>query len=198
MDKLFTAAQFYNSELNGRNFHLKAGKKGNVIEFDIKFTSEHFHHLAGLHKLKDLTRVQGNKAYIFNRVSNGKITIDDIKKSEFFSEIENRLNNFYKIKEALYGKELMIKSLHGEFNSIQADFMLTKTDKNYGYAHLFLINKNEAITVPVTFIVHPNNDYLKNNSERWTVLSVEEVRRAKESSGNCGAAPDAKKTKKLK
>lgn len=178
MDKLLTAAQFYNSELNGRNFHLKAGKKGNIIEFDIKFTSEHFHHLAGLHKLKDLTQVQGNKTYIFKKVLNGKITVDDIQKSDFFSDIENRLNNFCEIKEALYGKELMIKSLRGEFNSIQADFMLTKTDKNYGYAHLFLINKNEAITVPVTFIVHPNNDYLKNNPEKWTVLSVEEVKRA--------------------
>ena len=196
MDKLLTAAQFYNSELNGRNFHLKAGKKGNIIEFDIKFTSEHFHHLAGLHKLKDLTQVQGKKAYIFNRILNGKITIDDIKKSEFFPEIENRLNNFCEIKEALYGKELMIKSLHGEFNSIQADFMLTKTDKNYGYAHLFLINKNEAITVPVTVIVHPNNDYLKNNPERWTVLSVEEVQRVEQKAqGTAAQLPTQKKRK---
>lgn len=178
MDKLLDAAKFYNSELNGKDFRLIAAKSGRVIEFEIRFNSEHFHHLIGLQKLKDLTQVNGNRNYIFNSILNGKLTYKDIEKSEFFSDMEQRLENFKDIKSALEGEELMIKSLHGEFNSIRADFMLTHQDEGYGYAHLFLREDREAITVPVTFIINADNKYLQNNPNKWGVLSVEEVRKA--------------------
>lgn len=69
----------------------------------------------------------------------------------------------------------MMKSLHGEFNFIKADFMLTNKNDDYGYAHLFLKEKATSITVPVTFIIHHDNSYLRNNPNKWTVLSVEEI-----------------------
>jgi len=178
MDKLLDAAQYYNSELNGKDFRLIAAKNGRVIEFEIRFNSEHFHHLIGLQKLKDLTQVNGNRATIFNSILNGKLTYKDLEKSEFFPEIERRIENFKDIKSALNGEELMIKSLHGEFNSIRADFMLTHQDEGYGYAHLFLKeSEREAITVPVTFIINADNKYLQNNPNKWAVLSVEEVKK---------------------
>lgn len=53
-DKLYEAALFYEKQLNNRVFHLKAGRKGKIIEFDIVFRDEHFKHLIGFHKLIDL------------------------------------------------------------------------------------------------------------------------------------------------
>ena len=178
MEKLYDAAQFYKANLLNRKFHLKAGRKGNTIEFDIIFPANGFKHLAGLHKLTDLPEVQASSgAVLFQQIINKEITFETIYKSKFIGDCEVRLNNFKEIRTALYGKELMLKSLHGEFNSIRADFMLTHKDESYGYAHLFLKeSENFDITVPVTFIINPDNKYLQNNPNRWTVLSVDEIK----------------------
>lgn len=177
MSKLYDAAQFYKENLLNRQFHLRAGKKGNIIEFDIIFSAREFKHLAGLHKLTDLPEVQArSSAVLLQQILNKQITFENIARSEFIHQCEPRLDNFKETKAALCGKELMIKSLHGEFNSIRADFMLTHKDDKFGYAHLFLKEtEKDAITVPVTFIINSNNRYLQNNPNRWTVLSVEEV-----------------------
>ena len=175
MDKLFEAAKFYQDNLDGRKFHLKAVKKNKELEFDIVFNARNFKHLLGINKLIDL-QISNTKSEIgYIQILNKEITFADIEKSKFFHLMKPRLENFKEIKYALYSKELMVKSLHGEFNSIRADFMLTNKNEEYGYAHLFL--KGENITFPVTFIIHTDNTYLRNNPNKWTVLSVEEIKR---------------------
>ena len=67
MDKLFEAATFYKDYLLNRQFYIKAGKKGQILEFNIIFSAKEFKHLAGLHKLKDLPEVQKNKSEILLR-----------------------------------------------------------------------------------------------------------------------------------
>lgn len=96
----------------------------------------------------------------------------------FFSQIKPRLDNFYKITAALYSKQLMIKSLHGKFNSINADYMLTDVFDG-SYAHLFLKDIKSSLTIPITFIIHKNNLYLQNNPDKWSVISVTEIERSK-------------------
>lgn len=179
MEKLYDAALFYKENLLNRQFHLIAGKKGNIIELDIVFSAREFKHLTGLHKLTDLPEIKSSSsAVLFRQVLNGELTFETILRSEFLYLCEPRLDNFKDVKSALYDKELMIKSMKGEFNSIRADFMLTHKDESYGYAHLFLKKgEREEITVPVTFIVNSDNRYLQNNPNRWTVLSVEEVKK---------------------
>lgn len=63
--------------------------------------------------------------------------MENIEKSEFYHLMKSRLDNFQEIKATLNSKELMVKSLHGELNTIRADFMLTERTEEYGYAHLF-------------------------------------------------------------
>lgn len=185
MDKLYDAAQFYKENLLNKQFHLIAAKKGKTIEFDIVFSSVAFKHLAGLHKLTDLPEIQGvSGAVLYRQILDKEVTHASIARSELLQVCEPRLDNFKDIKSALNGEELMIKSLHGEFNSIRADFMLTHQDNGYGYAHLFLKESDrEAITVPVTFIINSDNKYLQNNPNKWAVLSVEEVKKASEGIG---------------
>jgi hypothetical protein len=191
MDKLLRAAEFYKENLAGRKFHLTAGKSGKKIEFDIVFNADNFKHLAGLHKLTDIPLMQRGGEIIYRQILSGQTTLEDIKKSNFFDDIEVRLDNFSELKDTLIAKKLMLKSSHGRFNSISADFMLTKQNNEYGYAHLFLGKDKgkEDYTFPVTFIIQPDNLYLINNPEKWTVLSIEEVKRAEQ-------LPTQKKTKK--
>ncbi len=175
MDKLFEAAKFYQDNLVGKRFHLVAGKNKNLIEFDIDFNIANFKHLLGLNKLSDLQISKNSSETSYLQILNNQITLADIEKSEFYDKMEPRLDHFKEIKTTLYSKELMVKSLHGEFNLIRADFMLTKTDKEYGYAHLFFKENSEAISLPVTFIINQDDYYLRNNPNKWTVLSIEEI-----------------------
>ncbi len=200
MDKLKGAAQFYNDNLINRKFRLKAGKNKQEIEFDIVFAASNFKHLIGLNKLTDLPIIsESSSAVNFRQILNNELTYADIASSKYFSEVEQRIEHFEDLNKALNGKDLMLKSQHGSFNTIIADFMLTNRDDNYGYAHLFLRNDDKkGFTVPVTYIINPDNAYLRTHAERWTVLSVEEVDRA-EKTGNRTAsqAASGEKTGKI-
>ena len=69
-----------------------AGRKGKTIEFTISFDRADFHHLAGLHKLKDNARIQtGQREAVMLDVLAGKITLPQIQKSAFYGEMEPRL-----------------------------------------------------------------------------------------------------------
>lgn len=180
MDKLFEAAKFYSDNLINKQFRLTAVKKEKTIEFDIVFAASNFKHLLGLNKLTDIPSTQNNtSAQIFRDILNTRLTYIDISQSKYFSEVEQRIEYFEDLYKALNGKDLMLKSQHGNFNTIIADFMLTNRDNNYGYAHLFMKNDaKKGYTVPITYIINPDNEYLRSHAERWTVLSVAEVKQA--------------------
>ena len=178
MDKLLEATQYYSDNLEGKKFLLRAGKKGQVLELKIFFGAEHFKHLMGLHKLKDLPVIQKSSSEIlYKRILNNQITLADISKSEYFSEMSDRLGSFHQIKDTMFSPGLMLKSSDGTFKSISADFLLAKKNDTDEYVHLFLKNSHEGITVPVTFFERQDYEYFRLNSGRWTVLSVEEVKK---------------------
>ena len=189
MDKLKSAAQFYNDNFLNRKFRLKAGKNKQEIEFDIVFAASNFKHLIGLNKLTDLPIIsESSSAVNFRQILNNELTYDYITQSKYFSEVEQRIEHFADLYKALNGKDLLLKSQHGNFNTIIADFMLTNKNDNYGYAHLFMRNDDrKGYTVPITYIINPDNAYLRTHAERWTVLSVEEVQKTeKKAQGTVG------------
>lgn len=175
MDKLYEIVEFYKKELDRRKFHLIAGKKGKLIEFDIRFGAEHFKHLFGLHKLTDIPSMRDKSKSIYQGILTGNIVYNDIRKSKYFDTIVERLNNFKVLKKIFNTKELLIKSLYGSFNKIIADFMLTDRESEGKFIHLFLKEEEPGYTTPVTFIVNRDNKYLQNNPNRWTILSINEV-----------------------
>lgn len=178
MNKLKDAAQFYKDYLLNRKFILKAGKNRKEIEFEIIFAKSNFKHLIGINKLTDLPIINNSSSAVnFNQILNNELTYAVITQSKYFSEAEQRIEHFEDLYKALKGKELMLKSQYGKFNTIVADFMLTNRDDDYGFAHLFMCkDEKKGFTVPVTYIIQPDNDYLKSNAERWKVLSVDEIK----------------------
>lgn len=162
-DILHQAAVFYAENLANRKFKLVAGKKGTKIELTIVFGSEHFKHLAGLHKLTDLPICKRDSANVYKEILDKKTNISDLQKSRFFCEVEKRLNDFCKIKTTLLSPNLMLKSLNGYFLGITADYLLSQNENHTDYAHLFLKVKND-IVVPVTFFIRDDDKYLKQCS----------------------------------
>ena len=168
MDKLLLAATYYKLFLLNRDFHLLAGdSKRNTLEFDIIFREEHFRHLIGFDKLKDIAEAKNREYSIYENALNGNITYEYISKSEYFDEIESRINYFTEIREALFTKKIMIGKVDEHtFCRIQADCLLTK-DLPEGVVNLFLKLTKPRLAVPMSFF---KTDYPKYNGKSWTIL----------------------------
>lgn len=176
MDKLLEAAIYYSQNLEGKKFHLIAGKNKKLLELYIVFGASNFKHLIGLHKLKDIPVSKRPSEIIYRQILNKKTTYNDIAKSSYLSEMEARLYEFDKMIDALNTPDIMLKALNGGFKNIGADFLLTKKDGDNKYLHLFLKSDKVGLTVPVTFFKHADDTYLRLHGGRWTVLKVEVVK----------------------
>lgn len=78
-------------------YHIIIGRKGKILNFTISFDRADFHHLAGLHKLKDNVRFQtGKRSDILKEILVGHLTFSHAQQSAFFDEMKMRLlqNNF--------------------------------------------------------------------------------------------------------
>ena len=175
MDKLYESAKYYAENLEGKKFHLTAGKKGRLLEMDIVFDARNYKHLVGLQKLTDIPVMKYKSDVIYQRILNKQITFETISRSEFLNEMEDRLDVFNQIRDTLFTPTTLRQSSRGEFKTIKADFLLSKSDENAGNLHLFLKGDKEGLTIPVTFFARQDTSYLTTDSASWKVLSVEEV-----------------------
>lgn len=76
------------------------------ITFSIEFKKDNFHHLFGLHKLKDqqtlvIKKPQNDAAKIYEKILNQEITAKTVEQSVHYSKIENRIKYFEKIFDTL-------------------------------------------------------------------------------------------------
>ena len=108
-DLLQVAASEFN-KLIGKKVKLILGRKGRSEEVTIVFDSSDFHHLAGLHKLKDIQVVyKKNAKLVFNDILKGEISINDITKSTFFPDIAERIEIISQINDIFTKDNLVFK-----------------------------------------------------------------------------------------
>jgi hypothetical protein len=73
-------------------YHFMIGRKGQMREFYLNFDKADFHHLAGLHKLKDIAQIQqGMRNRIFDRILSGEISLSLIEKSAYYGQMSQRI-----------------------------------------------------------------------------------------------------------
>lgn len=174
-DILYKAAEFYKQELQDRVFHLRAGRKGTTIEFNIIFKDTNFYHLAGLHKLIDIPELRYASNIVYNAILAKRIKYEDIERSDFIDKIKYRLIFLTNLKEIMQAKNLILQSKKRKFFDIEADFALTEGNLDNGYCHLFLKQTGEEVTVPVSYVYQHDSLYIRNNPNKWTVLSIKEI-----------------------
>ena len=78
-------------------YHIILGRKNQLTELHLRFEPTEFHHLVGLHKLRDLRLARGNRDKIFYQILSKTICMEDIKKSRYFPKIQDRIDPFDKI-----------------------------------------------------------------------------------------------------
>lgn len=146
MDKLQKTVLAYQTVMQTQ-YYFEIAKKNTKIEFVLTFEKEDFFHMAGLHKLKDVTtlQIEMSKGIIFDRIANGNITFDQVKNSYFYQDIEERLSYLEKIQKLLDSNQIVFQYLESRNKAsyIKADYLLEegyKTDIIY----IFLNERSKA------------------------------------------------------
>lgn len=134
METIYDAAIDF-EKLMGYEYNLVFGYKGKSVDIPIRFDVNDFHHLCGLHKLKDLSYVSSsrNSVNIFNDILSGDISNNDLEQSPYF------------IKEELADRIKRVCQLSDMLDNHLAD----KTSSVFKYNN----NANPESTIPGNFLI---------------------------------------------
>lgn len=158
-------------------YHFVFGRKGISREFLLNFDEADFHHLVGLHKLRDITQIQqGKRSNVFKSILNDTITMDLIQKSHFYGEMSSRIEPLTLVEKMLDDNKLIFRyneKIH-KYSVIKADYLLEwKNDANSLY--LFLGKRDESeIQMCRTFFPKQDKDYAQGQAQ-YTLLKKEKI-----------------------
>lgn len=145
---------------------------GKKIEFIFK--EESFPHLIGLHKLKDIQLIQfwldrTNRTVklktVLNHIKNESLTDSIIKSSMFYSEIQDRYENFsYKNLTTLSYTDVVINFNPKIIKSkLKSDYILFEEKNNGKYNHMAIaLDKKTGKRYIETFFNESSNKYIHN------------------------------------
>ena len=158
-------------------YHIVIGRKGKLKEFTITFDAADFHHLAGLHKLRDNIRFQtGKREDIFKDILAGKLTHQQTVRSSFFQDMEVRLRPLAELETFIDSNDLIFRynAKVNAFSAISADYLL-QNDFEGNPVYLFLAQRAGADTqVCRTFFPKTEKDYTAGQP-RFTLLKKEKL-----------------------
>lgn len=156
-------------------YQIIIGRKGKTLGFRISFDRSDFHHLAGLHKLKDNVRFQtGKRSDIFKEILEGRLTFSQAKQSAFFDEMKLRLLPLTQLEHFLDSNEIIFRynAKANTFSAIQADYLLQNNFEGTP-VYLFLSQRSDGDTqVCRTFFPKTGKDYTQGQP-RYTLLKKE-------------------------
>lgn len=174
MDSLQKSAKAF-ERLTQYQYHFVIGRKGQKLEFTASFEPADFHHLAGLHKLKDNVRLQtGKRSSIFQDILEGKYPLERIKHSVYFSAMEPRLIPLAHLERFMDSNEIIFRynEKANRFSAIQADYLL-QNDVEETPVYVFLAQRTGQETyVCRTLFPKDGKDYTVGQP-KYTLLQKE-------------------------
>lgn len=162
--------------LLGYEYHFVVGRKGQTREFYVTFQTSDFHHLAGLHKLKDIAQIQqGMREKVFENIITGEISQTLIEKSEYYEQMQGRLLPLKELEQILDDNETVFRYNEKvqKFSLIKADYLLEGQAKRIP-VYLFLGKRSddESNQMCRTFFGKGEKDYTQGQP-RYTLLKKE-------------------------
>jgi hypothetical protein len=163
-------------ELLVYEYHFVIGRKGQMKEFYLNFDKADFHHIAGLHKLKDIAQIQqGMRDKIFDQIISGGISLSLIEKSAYYGQMRGRILPLTDLEKMLDDNQMIFRyneKIH-KFSLIKADYLL-EGQANLIPSFLFLGKRNDSETEQMcrTFFRIEDKDYTKGQP-RYTLLKKE-------------------------
>lgn len=157
-------------------YHFVIGRKGKLREFYLDFAKGDFHHLAGLHKLRDIAQIQqGMREKIYDQIIAGRISWGLIEKSAYFEQMEGRIIPLINLEKMLDDNQMIFRyneKVH-KYSLIKADYLL-EGQANFISSYLFLGKRNddEIEQMCRTFFRVEEKDYTKGQPQ-YTLLKKE-------------------------
>ena len=172
-DKLLDCANKY-KDLMGWDYEFIIGRKGVTRSFTVDFCEDDFHHLTGLHKLRDNDYVRTTKrSKIFDAILSGKLTEKKISSSQYYNLVDERMNAFLKIADVLeQDPQLFRYSIKraDAFSRIDADYLIY----HYGDRNIYLFLKKRISSdnyACISLFFEDRTDYTKGQA-RYTLLRL--------------------------
>ena len=175
MDHLQSCAKAFEHLLDFQ-YHIIIGRKGKSVELNILFDPTEFHHLVGLHKLHDLRIARENRDKVFQQILTGNISINDLKKSQYFPNIQKRIEPFIQIENFLDNNKLIFRYNQKlqTFSLIEAEYLLSTPYENTDI-YIFLDRQKEPdYFFCRSFFQKEEKDYTKGQAI-FTLLIKEKI-----------------------
>ena len=131
MDKLLKCAKSF-EKLFDIKYHILIGRKGKTVDIKIGFQSLDFHHLIGIHKLKDLRISRASRETVFNNILSGEISLSNLEVSQYYDTIENRIAPFVDIEQIFDTNRLVFRynAKQQIYSIIEAEYLLSTPHGN--------------------------------------------------------------------
>lgn len=157
-------------------YHFVIGRKGQKREFYLSFQESDFHHLVGLHKLKDIAQIQqGMREKIYNNILEGKLTLKQLEKSIYYEKMQDRIFPLISLEKMLDDNNMIFRyneKLH-KFSLIRADYLLEgKVSEIPVFLFLGKRKDNEQEQMCRTFFRKEYKDYTEGQPQ-YTLLRKE-------------------------
>ena len=175
MDHLQSCAKAFEHLLDFQ-YHIIIGRKGKSVELNILFDPTEFHHLVGLHQLHDLRIARENRDKVFQQILTGNISINDLKKSQYFPNIQKRIEPFIQIENFLDSNKLIFRYNQKlqTFSLIEAEYLLSTPYENTDI-YIFLDRQKEPdYFFCRSFFQKEEKDYTKGQAI-YTLLIKEKI-----------------------
>lgn len=176
MDKLKESAKAF-ALLFDKEYHIKAGRKGKIIEFTINFKKSDFFHLAGLHKLKDISSLvsaSASKEDIFDKILNEEITYEQLSKSVYFENVKGRIENLSRLELLLDQGQFVFKFCQQKVKGcfINADYVFY-FDNSFPEVYFFIVERNDEMDrfTGTSFFQRQDDKYIARQT-KYTVLYI--------------------------
>ena len=179
MDDLQECA-FAFSRLFDFRYRIIIGRKQIQREIILQFSPSEFHHLIGLHYLKDLDYfMKTDKNTIFSDILEGRKCLKDVHKSFYYESIADRIREFSKIISDLFDvSKIVFKYVNPVYlgSNLQAEYLIKCVSHTGTISFLFLDKdeENQETHFCRSFFVYSIRDYSKNQSS-FIVIYIEKT-----------------------
>ncbi len=169
------------ARLKNIRYDLTIAHAGKLVVLSIGFDNSHFHHIAGLHKLKDIDQLRLRRrrstAVIFDEIMRGRISFATIEHSAFFdSNLMERIKLAGQLESILDADNQLFSfdSRYGQarFSAIPADYIITDADRRIAI-YVFLSKDGESCYIARS-LFRDTRDYTEGQ-RRFKILHKEKV-----------------------
>ena len=175
MSKILDAVKVFNKLLD-IEYEIILAKKDKKVHLNVVFQKEHCHHLLGLHYLTDRESLNKDRAMIFDKILNGKITANFIESSQFYSKIKDRVHYLAQLESIFDSNDTIFKYDEKEnilTSQISGEYLMKNIVESRNI-FTFLDKTKDDKYYCRSFFPQSFKDY-SYRQKKWTVLSKKKI-----------------------